>query len=137
MFIFSKMKIQIMVFIYGFFQDMLGWKNLEEKFKADIAASFEHTISTTLTKKVLRALEKYPHVKEVHLAGGVSANSYLRTSIQNALNSKYTFRYPQNRTFCTDNAAMIGCAGYYQYLAGKRDELDLNAIPSLKLATQA
>lgn len=88
-----------------------------EKLKADISASFQKTICETLSKKLIHAAEKYK-VKEIHLAGGVSANTYLRELIQQKINKHFTnqkivFRYPEKIEYCTDNAAMIGAAAYY------------------------
>lgn len=77
--------------------------------KADIAASFQKAINETLAKKLLKAAEEYS-VKEIHLAGGVSANTNLREKIQGM--TKLKFRYPQNFGYCTDNAAMICAAAH-------------------------
>lgn len=90
---------------------------LAEKFKADLAASFQECVNDILSEKLLRAARKAAAV-EIHLAGGVSANLNLRSMLndkiqKNRLNVK--IRYNQNRHYCTDNAAMIAGAAYYQY----------------------
>ncbi len=84
-----------------------------ESFKKDIAASFQEAVVETLAAKLMRALERYPQVREIHLAGGVSANLRLREKIEEIKRAEMKFRYPQSLKYCTDNAAMIGAAGYY------------------------
>ena len=71
-------------------------------------------------------------VKTIALAGGVSANSYIRNEFLK-LEQNGVKIYMPDLKLCTDNAAMIASAGYYNFIAGKSDELDLNAIPNLKL----
>ncbi|MBD3331127.1 tRNA (adenosine(37)-N6)-threonylcarbamoyltransferase complex transferase subunit TsaD [Candidatus Peregrinibacteria bacterium] len=78
--------------------------------KADIAASFQEAVVQVLSDKLLMAREKHPEVKEVHLAGGVSANTRLREVCKEKLGS---IRFPRQTIFCTDNAAMIAAAGFY------------------------
>ena len=70
---------------------------------------------------------------KVALAGGVSANSYIRSSLDKMGEENNLSIYYPELVYCTDNAAMIGAAAYYDYLAGKKSELDLNAVPYLKL----
>ena len=99
--------------------------------KADLCASFEKTVTdilTDTTKKALKQLE----VKTVVLGGGVSANSYIRNEFLKLENEGIKV-YTPDLKLCTDNAAMIASAGYYNFINGKMDELDLNAIPNLKL----
>ena len=72
-------------------------------------------------------------VKKIALAGGVASNSALRTRMQEACERNGFYLSVPAPILCTDNAAMIGCAAYYEYIAGVRDGLDLNANPSLKL----
>lgn len=80
----------------------------------DLAASFQHAICSHLTDRILLALEKHPDVKEVHLVGGVSANIYLRNlTAELCANRNVIVRVPKNLSYCTDNAAMIGAAGYF------------------------
>ena len=101
--------------------------------EADVAASFQAAVIEVLVEKAFRAAKElgYPAVV---MAGGVSANRHLRAAFQKRAEEEGRKFYFPPIELCTDNAAMIGCAGYYQYLAGKRANLDLNAIPSLKLA---
>ena len=66
------------------------------------------------------------------MAGGVSANSYIRKEFLKLKEDNIDVYMP-DLSLCTDNAAMIGSAGYYNYIAGNINELDLNAIPNLKL----
>ncbi|MFA5948255.1 MAG: tRNA (adenosine(37)-N6)-threonylcarbamoyltransferase complex transferase subunit TsaD [Candidatus Gracilibacteria bacterium] len=88
---------------------------LSEQFKNDLSASFQETVCETLSSKLMLAYKKYPNVKEVHLAGGVSANKRLREVIAGKLPAGVKFRNPLEFSFCTDNAAMIACAGYFIY----------------------
>ena len=67
------------------------------------------------------------------LAGGVSANSFLRATFDKAAKKKGIKLYYPELKYCTDNAAMIASCGYYEYMNGKRDSLDLNAYPSLQM----
>lgn len=92
--------------------------DLDEEFKADLSASFEETVVTVLKDKLFRALEKYPDVKEIHLAGGVSANKRLRVVVEEEAKnwgSNLVLRYPKSLSYCTDNAAMIGASAYFLY----------------------
>ena len=100
--------------------------------KADLCASFEKVTTEMLIQNVEKAIEE-TGLKTVVLAGGVSANSYIRKQFQNLENElKIKVYYPELK-LCTDNAAMIASAGYYDYMAGKRSDLSLNAVPNLKL----
>ena len=83
---------------------------MSEAEKADIAASFQAAVVQSLGDKLLRAAALH-EVKEIHLAGGVSANSALRNYIQER--TDLPFRYPKKIEYCTDNAAMIGAAAYF------------------------
>ncbi len=103
--------------------------------KNDLAASFQEAVVETLAEKLLRALEtlkkKGVEVKEVHLAGGVSANLRLREVIHEKLPKNIVFRYPKSIKFCTDNATMIGAAGYFLYKHSKEKfSSGKNIIPS-------
>ena len=71
-------------------------------------------------------------VKKIALAGGVSANSYIREEFIKLENKGYKIYYPEP-ILCTDNAAMIASAGYYRYMSGTISNLELNAIPNLKI----
>ena len=82
-------------------------------------------------EKVKAAIEK-TNMKKIVLAGGVSANSYIRKEFEELQNQGIDVYMPDMK-LCTDNAAMIASAGYYDYMAGKVDDLALNAVPNLKL----
>ena len=99
--------------------------------KADLCASFQKTVTETLMENVEKAIQK-TGVQTIALAGGVSSNSYMRKEFSE-LEQKGIEVYMPDLKLCTDNAAMIASAGYYNYVTGKRDTLDLNAVPNLKL----
>ncbi len=89
-------------------------KDVPESLKNDIAASFQKAINEVLSEKLMMALSKYPEVKEVHLAGGVSANENLRETISAKMPKHLKFRFPKSLEYCTDNASMIAAAGYFR-----------------------
>lgn len=95
----------------------------------DLAASFQAAVNDVLVTKTKRAAEAYG-VTAVHLAGGVSANNDLRRQMRE--NLEVPVRYPPLE-LCTDNAAMIAAAAHWHFLAGRRDSLDLDVVPSLQL----
>lgn len=98
----------------------------------DVAASFQAAAIEVLVEKTMRAAEQ-KNVQRIALAGGVACNSALRQQMQKICQRKgYLLSIPKP-ILCTDNAAMIGCAAYYEYQKGVRHGLDLNANPSLKL----
>lgn len=99
--------------------------------KADLCASFQKTVTETLMENVEKAIQR-TGVQTIALAGGVSSNSYMRKEFSE-LEQKGIKVYMPDLKLCTDNAAMIASAGYYNYVEGKRDTLDLNAVPNLKL----
>ena len=99
--------------------------------KADLCASFEKAVTEVLIENVQKAL-KQTNAKSLAIAGGVSANSYIRNEILKLQDENLKIYMPDMK-LCTDNAAMIASAGYYNFISGKRDNLDLNAIPNLKL----
>jgi len=103
-----------------------------EIYVTDFTASYQHHIASILADHTIKAVQK-TGIRKVCLAGGVSANSFLRTVFDEA-SSKYDLKlyYPSLR-LCTDNAAMIASAGNYEFIKGRTDELSLNAAPSLKL----
>ena len=98
----------------------------------DLCASFEEAVTDILTQNSLKAMKELG-VNKIAIAGGVSANSYLRNRMQE-LGEKEGFKvyYPE-LVLCTDNAAMIASAGYYNYMAGKCSPWNLNAVPNLKI----
>ena len=98
----------------------------------DLCASFEEAVTDVLVENVLKAVEKLK-VSKIAIAGGVSANSYLRERMERigAMHNLKVY-YPE-LVLCTDNAAMIGAAAYYNYINGKVSDLDLNAVPNLKI----
>ena len=105
----------------------------EEINKADIAASFQAAVVDVLCEHTIEAAKKC-HRNVITLAGGVASNSALRKRMtEEAEKEGISVLYPPP-VLCTDNAAMIGCAGYYGYLAGQRADLSLNAVPSLPLS---
>ncbi len=98
----------------------------------DVAASFQKAVTDVLTEHSINAL-KAGSYKKFALAGGVASNSALRASMKEACEREGIKLYCPSPVFCTDNAAMIGVAGYYEYIKGNFADLSLNAIPNLKL----
>ncbi|MCC5912282.1 MAG: tRNA (adenosine(37)-N6)-threonylcarbamoyltransferase complex transferase subunit TsaD [Clostridiaceae bacterium] len=98
----------------------------------DVAASFQKSVVEILVEKTIACgLEK--GVDKIVLAGGVAANSGLRQLLEEQCKQhNIQLRYPSLK-LCTDNAAMIGCVGYYDYIKGHRSRLDLNGVPNLKI----
>ena len=92
---------------------------------ADIAASFQHSVVEALTRKAVRAAKQY-NSPVLALAGGVSANTALRESLQTACDRNGIRFCRPDMKYCTDNAAMIGCQAHYRLIKGFRDDLDLN-----------
>lgn len=88
---------------------------IDEKFSSDLSASFQEAVAKALSQKLVMAQKKFPEIKEVHLAGGVSANRRLREVIAESLPKNLKFRYPKLIPYCTDNAAMIASAAYFAY----------------------
>ncbi len=100
--------------------------------QADVAASFQKAVVDVLVDHSMEAVEKYG-MKEFAIAGGVASNSHLREALEKACAQRSITFYHPSPVFCTDNAAMIGVAGYYEYRKGVRHGWDLNAVPNLKL----
>ena len=99
--------------------------------KADLCASFEKVVTEVIIENTLKAIEQ-TGIKTLAIGGGVSANCFIRKEILK-LQDKGIKTFMPDMKLCTDNAAMIASAGYYNYINGKKDGLDLNAIPGLKL----
>lgn len=99
---------------------------------ADVAASFQAAVLDVIVAKTVGAAVSMKKDKIV-LAGGVAANSKMREMLREECKKKGLALYYPSPILCTDNAAMIGCAAYYKYIAGGRDDLSLDAVPGLKL----
>ena len=100
--------------------------------QADVAASFQKAVTDVLVGNAMKAIDEFK-MDKFAIAGGVASNGTLREAMREACEKKGVKFYHPSPIFCTDNAAMIGAAAYYDFLAGKRDGLDLNAVPNLKL----
>ncbi len=100
--------------------------------RADVAASFQKAVCDVLVEHAMIAV-KESGLNRFAIAGGVASNSALRAAFEKACAERQIEFYHPSPIFCTDNAAMIGAAAYYEFIAGKRDGLDLNAVPNLKL----
>ncbi len=100
--------------------------------KNDLACSFQSNVVDILTKKTMKALKEYK-VSNLIVAGGVSANKGLREKLTELCRkNNINLTFPEMK-YCTDNAAMIGAAGYYAYKLGRRADLDLNAKATTEL----
>ena len=104
----------------------------EEISVPDVAASFQQSVVDVLTGNALRAAKEYK-ADRLALAGGVASNSALRAAFKEKCEKEGIALYVPSPVYCTDNAAMIACAGYYEYVKGVRSGYDLNAVPNLKL----
>lgn len=100
--------------------------------EADIAASFQKAVTQVLIEHAMRAVDEFG-IHKLAIAGGVASNGTLRNGMEEACKAKGVAFYHPSPVFCTDNAAMIGAAAYYEYVAGTRHGWELNAVPNLKL----
>ena len=124
-FSFSGLKTSIMYKIQNNTQKNPNFikENLE-----DLCASIQHSIVTILLNKLQKAIKK-TGIKEIAIAGGVSANSNLRSKLQQLANEKHYNLYVPKFEYCTDNAAMIAISGYFKFL--QKIEIFSNAAPNL------
>ena len=111
--------------------NMCQMKN-EEVNRADVAASFQQAVVDALVSHAMEACEMYG-MKKFAIAGGVASNSAIREAFTTECEKRNIKFYHPSPIFCTDNAAMIGVAAYYEYINGTRHGYDLNAVPGLKL----
>lgn len=125
-FSFSGLKSAVLNYL-----NMCEMKGMEIN-KADIAASFQKSIVDSLTTRAMLACKEY-NMNKFAIAGGVASNSAIRSAFEQECEKHNIQFYHPSPIFCTDNAAMIGVAAYYEYMAGVRHGWDLNAIPNLKL----
>ena len=104
----------------------------EEINRADLAASFQKSVVDVLVEHTMLAAKDY-HMDKIAIAGVVASNGALREAMTKACEKRGYKFYRPSPIFCTDNAAMIGVAAYYEYIKGTRHGWDLNAVPNLKL----
>ena len=98
----------------------------------DLVASFQNAVVEALVSRAVLAAKEYGYDK-LAIAGGVASNSALRAAMEEACAREGLKFYRPSPIYCTDNAAMIGAAAYYEYRKGVRHGWDLNAVPNLKL----
>ncbi len=104
----------------------------EEVVTEDVAASFQQSVVDVLVSRAVKAAKETGYLK-LALAGGVASNSALREAMKEECEKNGIEIYYPSPIYCTDNAAMIGVAAYYDYVSGVRSGMDLNAVPGLKL----
>lgn len=104
----------------------------EEIITSDIASSFQEAVIDALISRTVQAAKDFG-MKKVAIAGGVAANSSLREAMERECKNNNLVLYYPSPIYCTDNAAMIASAAYYEYIKGVRSGLDLNAVPNLKI----
>ena len=107
----------------------------EEVKAEDLGASFIKAVTDLLVSHTMEAVEDFG-AKKIVLAGGVSANSRLRRVMEEKCECKGIELYKPELKFCGDNAAMIASQGYYEFLAGKRADLSLNAVASMPITEE-
>ena len=98
----------------------------------DVAASFQQAVVDVLVTHAMRAVDEYG-LTRLALAGGVASNTALRAAMRSACEERGVEFFCPPPILCTDNAAMIGCAAYYEFMQGVRSGYDLNAKPGLRL----
>ena len=125
-FSFSGLKSSVLNYLNG--AKMKG----ETVNRADVAASFQKAVCDVLVSHAITAV-KEAGMDKLAIAGGVASNSALRSAMKEACEKNDIDFYYPSPIFCTDNAAMIGVAAYYEYIKGTRHGWDLNAVPNLKL----
>lgn len=125
-FSFSGVKSAVLNYINGCKMKGETWN------QADVAASFQKAVTDVLVDNAMLAVREYG-IHKFAIAGGVASNTALRSAMKEACEKNGVEFYYPSPIFCTDNAAMIGVAAYYEYLNGTRDGWDLNAVPNLKL----
>lgn len=125
-FSFSGVKSAVLNYINGCRMKGEGYS------QADIAASFQKAVTDVLVSNAMHAVTEFKADKFA-IAGGVASNSALRQAMRSACEKRGVKLYYPSPVYCTDNAAMIGVAAYYEYIAGTRHGWDLNAVPNLKL----
>lgn len=100
--------------------------------QADVAASFQQSVTDVLVEHARHAIREYK-MQQFAIAGGVASNGVIRAAMEQMCMEEGVCFFHPSPILCTDNAAMIGAAAYYDFIAGKRAGLDLNAVPNLKL----
>lgn len=125
-FSFSGIKTAVLNYLNGMEQKGLAYS------VEDVSASFQQAVVEVLVTNTLKAAEQ-GYVDKIVLAGGVAANSALRSQMEARAAEKGIKTYFPSPILCTDNAAMIACAAHYELLKGNISSLNLNAVPGLKL----
>lgn len=101
----------------------------------NLAASFQKAVVDVLVGHAMEAVDHY-HYQKFVIAGGVASNSALRAAAKEACEKRGVEFYCPPPILCTDNGAMIACAGYYEFMKGTRSGWDLNAVPNLALGSR-
>lgn len=125
-FSFSGLKSAVLNYLNG-----CRMKDIEIN-QADVAASFQKSVTDVLVDHARHAIREF-RMDKFAIAGGVASNGVIRGAMEQMCKEEGVRFYHPSPILCTDNAAMIGAAAYYDFIAGKRAGLDLNAVPNLKL----